>query len=340
MTLLGVALVGLALIAFAAFKWAPLSWYSPLVVVAFSAAGASCGFLLHFPFDRLASKFKTRSHEAIAGHFLGLVGVLYAIVLGFVVVTAWEQFYHTEEVSTNEEYDAYDLFNTIAFYGNGSGEPREVQRQVDQILLMLTSYAGGMQNEWRLMNRGDPLYRKGSQFSLLQSDCSIQTHKPSGLETSSMTNDDTMAIIRCRILGLQPNDFRDQAVYQSSLRLLTDLSDVRNNRRHHYSKPPLQPEMWTAFVLGGLILVGMLYLVEASSPAQRVRAMAVGSMVGMMWALALIFNHPFNGSSPISSRPWHYLEKAFEREEASMSGKHAPMPTRSSLVSPRSAAGS
>lgn len=318
-TFLGIASV--FLVALTAFVWAP----SPLLVVAFTAAGASCGFLLHFPFDLLATAFKTRSRGEMAGHFIGLVGVLYAIVLGFVVVTAWEQFYRTEEISTNEQHDAYDLFNTVAFYDYAHRERGRVQPQVDLILSTLTSYAGGLQEEWQLMNRGGSLRLRGSQFRPLDPrSCRIQG-KPSA-ETPAMSNDDTMAEIRCRILQLDPDNLRDQAVYESSLRLLTDLSDVRNNRRQHYEKPPLQPEMWTAFVLGGLILVGMLYLVEASSPGQRVRAMAVGSMIGMMWALAAIFNHPFDGSSPISFGAWKYIDNAFGCEAAYMSGK-APNPS-------------
>jgi hypothetical protein len=339
-TVTGVVLVGLILASFASFRWAPQSWRSPLVVIAFTVAGAFCGFLLHFPFDRLASRFTTRSHGEMAGHFIGLVGVLYAIVLGFVVVTAWEQFYRTEEISTNEQYDTYDLFNTVAFYGTGS-EAAQSHEKVDQILVLIASYAGGVQEEWKLMNRDGRLYPKGTQFSPLKPDCSIQRSERNDPETSPVINDDdTMAKIRCQILRLQPNHLGDQAIYQSSLHLLTDLSDVRNNRLHRYNKPPLQPEMWTAFVLGGLILVGMLYLVEASSPAQRARAMAVGSIIGMMWALALIFNHPFNGSSPIDVRAWHYLENTFKCEEASTSGKLPAHTICTSSTSPRSSSGS
>ncbi|MFY9719731.1 MAG: hypothetical protein WAK16_08800 [Candidatus Cybelea sp.] len=333
------------LLTFAALAVArQLIWYSPLVVVAFAAAGAGSGFLLHFPFDWLALKFKTRSHDEIAGHFIGLVGVLYAIVLGFVVVTAWEQYYRAEEVSTNEQSDVYDLFNTVAFYDFVEGRRTNLaeQTQVDKILSSLTSYADGMQGEGQLMRSGWLIYpdKSHSRYRQLARDCSVRptpAPTPGAVPTptpgatpdvaeSAEGNDNAMAALRCQIVQLRVGGLRDQAIYQSSLRLLTDLSDLRNNRRHHYSRPPLQPEMWTAFVLGGLILVGMLYLVEASSSGQKVRAMAVGSMIGMMWALALIFNYPFSGSSPINVSgnstvndeplygPWCYFESAFVHE--------------------------
>ncbi len=316
--------VVLALIAFGVLEWAPQEWHSPLLVVAFAAAGAALGFLLHFPFDWLASKFKTRISGEVAGHFIGLVGVLYAIVLGFLVVTAWEQYYRTEEISTNEQYDAYDLFNTIAFYDYIDAvrtNPGE-QPQINQILLSLARYARGMQAEEQLMKLGSPLYPIRSRYSEPNADCSLPPN-PGPTPGVAEGNDNTMALLRCRIVELRATDLRHQAIYQSTLRLLTDLSDLRNNRRHHYNNAPLQPAMWTAFVLGGLILVGLLYLVEPSDSRQKApaaAAMAVSSMIGMMWALALIFNYPFSGSSPIYKYEiWCNFGSAFEREEKTLS---------------------
>lgn len=183
----------------------------------------------------------------------------------------------------------------------------------------LSRYADGMASEANQMSLGQQLYpARGSRYSSEPNrDCRLPSLSPSPSPSPSISNDRAMVILRCRILQLTPANLRDQAVYASSLRFLTDLSDVRNMRRHHYTKPPLQPEMWTAFVIGACILVGMLYLVEARSRGQKVRAMAVGSMIGMMWALALIFNHPFNGSSAINYTPWCGLEKAFATDKRS-----------------------
>lgn len=64
--------------------------------------------------------------------------------------------------------------------------------------------------------------------------------------------------------------------------------------------------------------------------------MVVGSMVGMMWALALIFSQPFNGSSQTNYKAWQYIEKAFTCEEAPMSSKLSPMMTCLSSISPQS----
>ncbi len=257
----------------------------------------------------------------MAGHYIGLVGVLYAIVLGFVVVTAWEQFNRADEASTNEQLYAYDLFNTIAFYDYNNAKDLKVRN----ILSSLSDYAGGMPDEGQQMLLHEGLYSREAGYREPSSDCTLPiTGSASTPEPASILNDHRMVVLRCRILQLKPITLRDQAVYASSLRLLTDLSDIRTTRRHHYASPALQPEMWTAFVIGGFILVGILYLVETSSRGQRVRAMAVGSMIGTMWALALIFNNPFYGTSPISFEPWCYIGKAFATAEDS---KPSPDPS-------------
>jgi hypothetical protein len=327
-------LVGLLLLALAVIGGATsTNWPSPLVVCAFTSAGAASGFLLHFPLDWVADRFKTRSQGEMAGHFVGLVGVLYAIVLGFVVVTAWEQFNRSDELSINEQYDAYDLFNTIRFYDYDNRQGAQVRG----ILSSLSLYADGMANEGHQMSQSQPLYSStGAPYSEPDRNCSLPSPEPrpgpTPTKLSSIINDQTMVALRCRILQLKPTTLRDQAVYASSMRFLTDLSDVRNTRRHHYIKPPLQPEMWTAFVVGAFILVGMLYLVETRSRGQKVRAMAVGSIIGLMWGLALIFNHPFNGSSSINYPPWCRIEKGFVNEEGP---EPAPTPSAFCTPSPR-----
>jgi hypothetical protein len=90
-----------------------LSFPPWVVILSFMAAGGCVGFFLHFPFDHLAVRRKPRSQSDMSGHFLGLVGVLYAVVLAFVVVTAWQERDHTEEVSMQEEAAAADLFDTV-----------------------------------------------------------------------------------------------------------------------------------------------------------------------------------------------------------------------------------
>jgi hypothetical protein len=72
--------------------------------------------------------------------------------------------------------------------------------------------------------------------------------------------------------------------------------------------------MWMAFVSGALIVIGLVYLLEEPCAAQRLRATALGAMIGMMWGLAIIFNHPFVGNRPVSGAPWCKIVEQFDME--------------------------
>jgi Protein of unknown function (DUF4239) len=280
-----------------------LSFPPWVVILSFMAAGGCVGFFLHFPFDHLAVGRKPRRQSDMSGHFLGLVGVLYAVVLAFVVVTAWQERDHTEEVSMQEEAAAVDLFDTVhAFHRT----PLAVRR----IEEMLLNYARLTEGEWNEMHDGQTLCEYANFLDETQPECRPFKGK---LSAGRLTN--TLIVrIENNVRSLDPTGERNEALYEQALPALSSLVENRSHRRHHYDEAPLAPVMWLAFFLGAVVIVSLLYLIDDKPRDQRIRAIALCSMIGMMWALAIVFDHPFVGRGGIDGSQWCRIVEHFKLE--------------------------
>ena len=63
-----------------------------------------------------------RPHE-IEGHFLGVVGVIYAVLVAFVVVTAWQARDDAEAIALQEQHAIDEVFHMYEGYGGSSAPP-------------------------------------------------------------------------------------------------------------------------------------------------------------------------------------------------------------------------
>ena len=60
-----------------------------LVLVIFMLAPAVVAMALHAGFRRIVPASDLLPHQAVAGYLVAIVGVLYAVVLGFEVISVW-----------------------------------------------------------------------------------------------------------------------------------------------------------------------------------------------------------------------------------------------------------
>jgi hypothetical protein len=277
-----------SVVVFVLYHWPPWA-----VVVCSMVLGGVIGFLLHFGFDPMSKWLKTNEHAEIAGHFLGVLGVIYAVVLGLVVITAWQQFDHTEEVSMHEQNDFVNLFDAFMI-----DEMKPEQQRAP--LLLMRDYAFRMTGEWEQMRRGEPLCLYTNYHNERDPWCQPNLGK---LPASRWTND-LLLVIRTRTIERVSTAAPGRAVDDQKITFLHDLIDTREHRRHHYLEPPVQGVLWVAFFLGALMIAGVTYLSEEQSRVQRVRIVALCALIGMMFSLVLIFDHPFIGKYAVSGRQW------------------------------------
>lgn len=276
-----------------------LSWNSIVLVFAFVLFSAALGLLVDWQLAKLSRWFEKHGHlrekhHEIAGHFIGVVGVIYAVLVAFVVVTAWQTNDHAKDLTMQEQHDVDDLFHLDDAFHNAAG---------DTIRLMLADYASVMTEEWKEMKRGDRLCLDTPES------CPPYSSKPSQ-EANRLAH-----CIRKATFDLVPATSQQQVVYEEGIRLVQHLSESREERRRRYQERALQGSLWFSFFLGAVILVFMTYFVEGQSRVlHAIRTSGFFAMIGMLLALAFIFDRPFVGADQISGSEWSVMRTHFAQD--------------------------
>src|SRR5665213_4392021 len=125
--------------------WLP-AWALLLIFILGSAA---IGITLHLSFRRLPLLKGLRSHlddrNELVGYAFNASGVIYAVVLAFVVVTGWSQSDQTSETSVQEQSYLSDLFETV------DGYPPRLAEIVNQMKRQMRLYSYSIIGEWNEM---------------------------------------------------------------------------------------------------------------------------------------------------------------------------------------------
>jgi len=237
------------------------------------------------------------------------VGVIYAVLIGFVVVTAWAGRDHGIQLTIQEQRSVDDLFHLMGAYPGGEAE---------NIKWSLVDYTGIMVDEWDDMRKEVPLCTDNAAFA-------DPACKPQAYSASQRANE-LAECIRKNVFELAPRIPRQQVISQEGIRLVQNFSESRDERRLHYKERSLQGILWASFILGALILAGMTYFVMGQDwKSQLIRTTALFAMVGMMVALAIVFDRPLTGSMQIPGDEWHTMLAHFDQDiEADAVPKEVP----------------
>jgi hypothetical protein len=185
-------------------------------------------------------------NNEVAGFKFAVVGVFYGVLLAFVVVSVWEDLHTTEAAVRNEAKAAVDLHRlTFALPVEGGAEIRQ----------RLISYTDHVRKyEWPSMALGQP-----------------SDDVAKDLDQLSQT-----------IFNVQPQGERDLALYEEALRLLTVITDNRNERLDS-SDGSVPPILWFVLIIGGAMLA---------------------VLVSFSLLLGLAFDYLFSGAVHISVSPF------------------------------------
>src|SRR5476649_981697 len=95
---------------------------------------------------RAAGSYDFSAHNAVAGNMLAISGIVYAVVLGFVVVVAWEAFQRADTTAFAEVNAAGDMYR----YAPALGEPlaRTVRADIRRYIQL------EIDEDWPAMERG------------------------------------------------------------------------------------------------------------------------------------------------------------------------------------------
>jgi len=207
---------------------------------------------------------RLKVNNEVAGFKFSVIGVLYAVLLAFIVVVVWQDYSDTAKAVRNEAEAVGDL-NALSF---ALPDPEAIR-----IRTLVTQYAVQVrQNEWQTMTQGLP----------------------------SQTTAHALAHLTHAIFSLQATEVRDP-ILQQSLQLLATIQDNRNERLDsaNGSVPPI---VWLVLIGGAVITLGYpAFFGTSSIAAQTIMTAALAALVALALLPAILLDFPFTGSATLSS---------------------------------------
>lgn len=208
------------------------------------------------------------THHEVAGFLIGIVGVVYAVLLAFVVIVVWERYNDAGRGVTQEANEVGDLWQMAGGFGP------ELQKEVRG---SLTAYAHAViDTEFATMRQEQPSREAEAAFNRL------------------------WAIYRTA----EPRSETEKALYGESLATLNLLSDARRTRLHD-ARDHMPGVVWAALVGGAAITIGFTFLFQLKSYSlQLVMTVAVTALIALVLFLVMALNRPFGGVLPLSPEPF------------------------------------
>jgi hypothetical protein len=231
-----------------------------------------CFVGLHAALQRRLKSEVLRRHNDVAGYLFSAVGVLYAVLLGFVVVVVWEK-YDATIANVQDEVDAAgDLYHVV----DGFPDTLRTRIRTD-----LTRYAQTViRVEWPAMASNREVPEAGSKL----------------IEDAAYT-----------VNTFSPHDQRGYNAQQAAIGNEQRLFDARRQRLMR-AQPAVPGVLWFALVAGALAMVAFCYFFGVENrPAQLLMTGILVGLIAILFVVIGEFAGPFSGSVMISSEGWSSL---------------------------------
>lgn len=230
----------------------------------------------HVAVKRTFDKADFIVHNEVAGFIIAVVGVLYAVLLGFLTIVVWEQFSQAEDRANQEVDAATDVWRFAPYLeaGDSTRLTADVGRYVDAVLF----------DEWPKMKRGQSSDAAQTQMVRLFDDAA----------------------------GMRVDNDRTSNVQYQLLERVRLMADLRRSRIN-YTHSGVPNVIWVALLLGAVIVIGFEYLFGL--PNFRVQLLMTGmtaAMIGLSFSVVVLLDFPFRGDVSISSERWAALHEQIE----------------------------
>lgn len=207
------------------------------------------------------------AHNEVAGFLLTMVGVVYAVVLGFVVIVVWQRYTAAEGYVDDEASAVANAYRLSSGLPAATRVPirADVRAYIDDVV----------QREWPLMQRG------------------VMPGTSTVLEDAAH-----------RVDTLQPASRGAGNVQEAMMDAFERVFDARRLRLSAIA-PSVKPVLWLALVLGGTVMLGFAYLFGTRNRgAQLAMTGAITAIMALLILVVVEFDTPYNGSVEIQPAVW------------------------------------
>ncbi len=224
---------------------------------------------------RSADLDKFQAHHDVAGFLIAVVGVIYAVILAFVVVIQWEQFRSAEDDARAEANAVGNLYRDGVALGGPQG------KALDRAVATYAEYVVNV--EWPYMG----------------------IHREEAPGGDQYRNRVWRAVIR-----LQTPNAVDTDIVNEAVSAVTAASDARRTRVED-SSTSLPTTLWAVLLIGGAITVGFTYFFGLKSfLAQAAMVSTLAVIIGLSLFVILSLDLPFTGD--VAAKPSALREEIVE----------------------------
>jgi hypothetical protein len=216
-----------------------------------------------------------RSQDAV-GVMFSAVGVLYTVMLAFLVVLVSEQFNGAKDLTQQEAAKISNLLRDANEF------PVPVRREIQGRLITYTRSV--IDDEWPTMAHG----------------------------RSSPVTTEKYRLVWVGYYGYHPQTNQQARFYDESITRLNDLGQDRRLRVIS-SESSIPTVMWVMLVIGGVITIAYLYLFTI--PDAWLQSVMIGSVAGLLafiLFLILALDHPFSGRVKVTPDAYRDLVVLFQ----------------------------
>jgi hypothetical protein len=241
------------------------AWLVAFLVVVITVAFSVAGLIAT---RRLISQERLEKVSTASEPVFTLAGVLYAVLVAFVVVVVWEQFDQAEKATQSEATAIADLLR------DSEGLPAAAQPAVQT---SLTAYTRSVvDEEYPRMRRGDSVDQQSAELTQVW-------HS---------------------YLRAEPVTQSQIAFYRESLSRLDELGSARKVRLSG-SEDEIPNELWVLLLGGGALMLAFTYMYATSDVVLHGALIGLAAAL-MAFVLYLIFalEHPFVGTLAVHEGPY------------------------------------
>jgi hypothetical protein len=252
------------------------AWLLGVLIVGACVLSALAGMLL---VRRLVPQSALRELNEVAGFIIAVLGVLYAVLLAFVVIAVWEEF---EEARVTAEREAHSV---AVIWRASQGLPRPVGQRMSELC---QEYARTViEEEWPAMARGEQSPRAWEQLD--------------GLWRA--------------VYELTLRTARDETLFDQ---IVTQLGKLGGDRRMRLlaSRTGVPRAMWLVLISGALLTVAFTYFFGVRSPtAQVLMTAALATIIGLCLFMVAAINYPFTSDVRVQPEAFQMVLEMMERSE-------------------------
>ena len=198
-------------------------------------------------------------HNDVAGFIIAVIGVLYAVLLAFVVVVSWQNFDGASSTASHEAEIVSGLYRDASVFGaQGPGIRRSLENYAVHVVT----------REWT----------------------SMRVHQYADQQT-----DEALDGVWAAYRSYAPQNPTEEAFYTDSIRRLNDLQAARSDRLEA-SDSQLPSILWGVLLGGAIITIGFTYFFGVPNlRAHALMVAALAAIISLTLFLVLSLDLPFSG---------------------------------------------